>query len=140
MLNKEYLKQKVVIGSMIGCLLLIIGNFLPMIRISSDTLQYSKDFMFAMYEGKYIIFLAVIAFLLLLFEEPKYAALPLFVITIFLGYLLTNKSSLYDDCSFYENMFSWGIGLYVLILGNILSYAAPVWELLKSKVSIKLKK
>lgn len=140
MLNKDYLKKKTVIISMIGCLILIIANFLPIIKISSETLDFTKTFNFAMYEGKYIIGLAVLAILLLLFEEPKYAGVPLIIITVILGYLITNKSSLYDDCSFYEDMLSWGSGLYVLVIGNITSYVATISELLKGKISIHFKK
>ncbi len=140
MINKNYLKKKAVISSIVGCIILVVANFLPIIRISSETLEFTKSFNFAMYEGKYIIVLAIISFLLLLFEEPKYAGVPLIIVTGILGYLISNKSSLYNDCSFYENMFSWGSGLYVLIIGNILSYIAPISELIKDKPIIRFKK
>lgn len=139
MFNKEYLSQKTIIVSIIGCLLLILGNFIPIVEIASDTLEYTRTFNFISYEGKYIVFIAILAFLLIIFEEPKYAICPLIVSTIFLVYLITNKSDLYDDCSFYENMFSWGMGLYVLIIGNILSCVGPIVEIIKEKFTIKLK-
>ena len=140
MFEKKYLKQKTIIISMIGCILLIVGNFIPLVEIASDTLEYTRTFNFISYEGKYIVLIAVLALLLILFDEPKYAICPLLVSTILLLYLVTNKSDLYDDCSFYESMFSWGIGLYVLIIGNILSYVGPVWEIIKDKFTIRLKK
>jgi hypothetical protein len=140
MLNKKYLKRKVVIISMLGCLILIIANFLPIIKITSDTLEYTRTFRFATYEGKYIIFLAVVALLLLLLEEPKCAIFPLLAISIILGYLVSNKSALYKDCSFYEDMFSWGIGLYMLIVGNVIAYVASIAEFLKGRITISFKK
>lgn len=140
MFNKEYLKQKTVIISLVGCILLIIGNLIPIVQISSDTIEYARTFNFIDYEGKYIVLVAVLAVLLILLEEPRYAGVPLLVSTFVLLYLVTNRSELYDDCSFYESMFSWGIGLYVMIIGNILAYVAPIWELFKSKFTIKLKK
>lgn len=140
MFNKEYLKQKTVIISLVGCILLMIGNLIPIVQISSDTIEYARTFNFIDYEGKYIVLVAVLAVLLILLEEPKYAGVPLLVSTFVLLYLVTNQSELYDDCSFYESMFSWGIGLYVMIVGNILAYVAPIWELFQSKFTIKLKK
>lgn len=139
MFNIDYFKQKTVIISLIGCLLLILGNFIPIVEIASDTLEYTRTFNFISYEGKYIVFVAVLAVFLIILEEPKYAALPLTVSAILLLYLVTNKSSLYDDCSFYESMFSWGVGLYVLIIGNLVAYTCPIWELVKSKFIIKRK-
>jgi hypothetical protein len=140
MFNKKYLCKKSVIISLIGCLLLIIGNFIPLVEIASDTLEYTRTFNFISYEGKFIVFVSFIAMLLILLEEPKYAAMPLSVSALLLLYLIFNKSSLYDDCSFYESMFSWGMGLYVLVIGNILAFIEPFKELSNTKFTIKLKK
>lgn len=140
MFNKEYLKQKTVIISLVGCILLMVGNLIPIVQISSDTIEYARTFNFIDYEGKYIVLVAVLAILLILLEEPKYAGVPLLVSTFVLLYLVTNQSELYDDCSFYESMFSWGSGLYVMLVGNVLAYVEPIWELFKSKFTIKLKK
>lgn len=139
MFNKKYLSQKSIIISIIGCLLLILGNLIPIVEIASETLEYTRTFNFISYEGKYIVFIAILAILLIVLEEPKYAVCPLIVTSILLIYLVTNKSDLYDDCSFYESMFSWGIGLYVLIIGNILSYIGPVLAIIKDKFTINLK-
>lgn len=139
MLNKEYLAQKATIVSIIGCLLLVLGNFVPLVEITSDTIEFTRTYNFISYEGRYIVFIAIIALLLIILEEPKYAICPLAISTLLLVYLLTNKSDLYDDCSFYEDMFSWGYGLYILIIGNILSYACPIWTIIKDKFTIKLK-
>jgi len=131
--------QKTVVVSIIGCLLLILGNFVPLLEIASDTLEYTRSYDFISYEGRYIVLIAIIALLLIILEEPKYAICPLAISTLLLVYLLTNKSDLYDDCSLYEDMFSWGYGLYVLIIGNLLSYVHPVWAIIKEKFTIKLK-
>ena len=139
MIDKKYLLQIPLIISLIGCLLLIIGNFIPFVKIASDTLEYAKSFKFATYEGNYVIFVAITAIALIILEEPKYAICPLIVSTVLLGYLIINKSSMYDDCAFYESMFSWGPGLYIMIVGNIMAYIYPVMELIKSKFSIQLK-
>jgi len=139
MFSKEYLMQKTVVVSIIGCLLLILGNFVPLLEIASDTLEYTRSYDFISYEGRYIVLIAIIALLLIILEEPKYAICPLAISTLLLVYLLTNKSDLYDDCSLYEDMFSWGYGLYVLIIGNLLSYVHPVWAIIKEKFTIKLK-
>jgi hypothetical protein len=137
-IDKKYLKQKIIIISIIGLVILFIGNFLPMIKLSSKTLDYDKTFQFFRYEGKYIIILAIISFLLLLFKEAKASIFPMIVVSILLGYLIINRTSIYNDCSFYEQMFSWGPGLYVLVLGNVLSYVAPIGTFLKEKISIKI--
>jgi len=139
MFSKEYLMQKTVVVSIIGCLLLILGNFVPLLEIASDTLEYTRSYDFISYEGRYIVLIAIIALLLIILEEPKYAICPLAISTLLLVYLLTNKSDLYNDCSLYEDMFSWGYGLYVLIIGNLLSYVHPVWAIIKEKFTIKLK-
>lgn len=139
MIDKVHLKNKTVIISLIGCMLLIIGNLVPLVEIASDTLEYTRTFNFISYEGKYIVFIAVLAILFILLDEDKYAIFPLFVSSILLLYLVTNKSDLYDDCSFYESMFSWGIGLYLLIIGNILSYVSPIAEIIKDRFTIKRK-
>lgn len=139
MFSKEYLMQKTVVVSIIGCLLLILGNFVPLLEIASDTLEYTRSYDFISYEGRYIVLIAIIALLLIILEEPKYAICPLAISTLLLVYLLTNKSDLYDDCSLYEDMFSWGYGLYVLIIGNLLSYVHPVCAIIKEKFTIKLK-
>ncbi len=138
MIDKNYLKQKMIILSMIGIFLLVIGNFLPIIEISKKTIDYNKSFAFFRYEGKYILILDIFAFLLLLFKETKASILPVFVISILLGYLLFNKSTIYTDCSIYKEMFSWGSGLYVLLLGNLLAYIAPIGTFLKEKISLKI--
>lgn len=138
MIDKNYLKQKLVIVSFIGLLLLIIGNFLPLIEISSKTIEYKKTFSFIPYEGKYIVILAVISLLLLLLKEPKAVFIPLLVVSALLGYLLLHKSSIYTACDSFRDMFFWGIGLYVLCIGNILAYVAPIGIFIKEKVSIKI--
>lgn len=139
-MEKKYLFQIPVIISLIGCLFLIIGNFIPFVKMSSTALDYARDFNFGTYEGKYIVFVAILAIILILLEEPKYAGIPLLVATILLCYVIFNKTSIYDDCVFYESMFSWGPGLYIMIIGNLMSYTLPVIELVKLKYSIKLKK
>ena len=132
-------KQIIVIISIFGCLLLIIGNLIPFVRIASDTIEYSKTFIFASYEGKYIIFASVAAIIFILLGEAKYGICPLLISTVLLAYLMINKSSMYDDCAFYESMFSWGPGIYMMIIGNILGYIYPIVDLIKSKFSIQLK-
>ena len=139
MFNKEYLSDKTVVISVIGCLLLILGNFIPLLEISSDTIDYARTYNFISYEGRYVVLIAVIALLLIILEEPKYAICPLFISTLLLIYLIANKSDLYDDCAFYDDMFSWGYGIYVLVIGNILSYVSPISTFIKEKFTIKLK-
>ncbi len=138
MIDKNYLRQKITVISMIGIILLLIGNFLPIIEITKKTIDYNKSFAFFKYEGKYIIILAILAFLLLLFKEAKASIFPIFVISILIGYLLLNKSTIYTNCSTYKEMFSWGSGLYVLLIGNLLAYVAPIGTFLKEKVSLKI--
>ena len=139
MINKKYLSQKTVIISIIGCVLLILGNFIPLLEISSDTINYTRSYDFISYEGRYVVLIAILALLMIILEEPKYAICPLFISTLLLVYLLTNKSDLYDDCALYEDMFSWGYGIYILVIGNVLSYVCPVTTLVKEKFTIKLK-
>lgn len=138
MIDKNYLKQKMIILSMIGLFLLLIGNFLPIIEITKKTIDYDKSFFFFRYEGKYILILDLFAFLLLFFKETKASLLPVFVISVLLGYLLLNKSTVYTDCATYKEMFSWGSGLYVLLIGNLLAYIAPIGTFVKEKISLKI--
>lgn len=138
MIDKNYLKQKPVIVGFIGLILLIIGNFLPLIEISSKIIDYQQTLRFFTYEGKYILLLVAIAFLLLLLKEFKTAIVPIFIVSLLLGYLLLHKSSIYSACESYKDMVSWGSGFYVLLLGNILAYVAPIGLFLKEKLSIKI--
>ena len=138
MLDKNYLKQKLVIISFIGLIFIIIGNFLPLIEISSKAIEYKKTFSFIPYEGKYILVLAIISCILLLLKEPKTIIFPMLVVSILLGYLLLHKSSIYTACDSFKDMFSWGIGLYILIVGNILAYVAPIGTFLSEKLNFKI--
>lgn len=140
MIDKNYLKQKIVIISFIGFFLLFVGNFLPLIEISSKTIDYEANLRFFNYEGKYILVLVVLAFLLLLLKEFKTAIVPIFIISLLLGYLLFHKSSIYSACESYRDMVSWGSGLYVLLIGNLLAYIAPIGLFLREKISIKITK
>ncbi len=138
MINRSYLKQKIVIISLIGLLLIVIGNFLPVIEIEQKTIDYNKSFAFFRYEGKYILLLVLFAFFLILFKEAKASILPIFCVSILIGYLIMNKGSIYTECSSYKEMFSWGYGFYILIIGNLLAYVAPIGTILKEHVSIKI--
>lgn len=140
MFDKNYLKRISIIVSLVGCALLIIGNFLPILTISSDTLEYTKSFAFIGYEGKYIVLFTTIALMLILLKEERYALIPLAIDAGVLVYLLLNKSALYGDCSFYSEMFSWGYGLYVLIAGTVLSIGGIIIYNVKERLSIRLKK
>ena len=138
MMDRTYLKQKVIVIGFIGLILLVVGNFLPVIELSSKTIDYNKSFAFYRYEGRYILILAVFSFLLLFFKEAKASFLPMVAISVLLGYLVMNKSSVYTDCSSYKEMFYWGSGFYILLLGNILAYIAPIGMFLKEKITIKI--
>lgn len=140
MLNFSHLKNKLIWISIFGAILLIVGNYLPIIEINSGTLDYAKTFSFIPYEGKYIVLVAALALILFILNESKYAICSAIVSTIFILYLVLNKSNLYDDCVFYESMFSWGYGLYVLCVGNILLYVFPIIEIVKEKFTIRTKK
>ncbi len=137
MIDKNYVKQKKIIVSFIGIFFLLLGNFLPLISISSKTIGYNKTFQFIHYEGKYIIILAIIFLFLLLLKEVKATLFSALATSVLIAYLLFQKSEIYNDCASYNEMFSWGWGIYTLILGNLLTYVAPVSTFLSEKFSMK---
>ncbi|MDD6223991.1 MAG: hypothetical protein PUB18_03230 [bacterium] len=111
-----------------GCVLLLIGNFLPFLTVKLFGLSQSINFIDT--NGKIVVVAAIIAGVLFFLKKDKFATIPAGISLAVIIYNIADTDVL--EYSGY-GVVSFGFGFWLLILGIILIIGSAVLDFLKSK-------
>lgn len=124
---KGNLKNPLFIACLVGIVLMIIGVFLPVYKVSflgvSESINYfSSDGKLT--EGVWVILLAIGMLVLHVFDKAKFACIPAIIVMFLLIRFYTDVK---DSTSFLGTQVgTFGIGFYTMILGTIIAGVCSV--------------
>lgn len=124
---KENLKNPLFIACLVGIVMMILGVFLPVYKISflgvTESINYfSADGKLA--EGIWVILLAVVILGTHVFDKAKLACIPAIIVMFLLIRFYINVK---DSTSFLGTQVgSFGIGFYTMMLGTIIAGVCSV--------------
>ncbi|MDY6071475.1 MAG: hypothetical protein ACLUF5_04105 [Clostridia bacterium] len=117
----EFLKNNAKWIGLAGCALMIIGCFLPFATVSilglSETIALSGTGAL----GIILIITAIISGIVMLTKKSKLSLITTIIYALFVVLNIANASE-------YGDAFSYGIGLYVVIIGVIIAVVMPFFK------------
>lgn len=117
----------------IGMILVLIGAFLPSIRIAQENISFIKE------NGAITLVLVASIFILLLLNRKKITIIPSGLsLYIIIKFIIDNKARLNEIREIYNCYAAYQFGLFVMILGNLLIIISLLVEIVK-EIKIELK-
>lgn len=123
----EFLKKNSKMMAWVGCLLMLIGNFLPFAKVSVTLLgtTASQSVKFIDGDGKFVIICAIAAAILIYMKKTKLTLIPTIIGLGIIIYNMINADSVVGGASYGLGKVSFGFGCWIMLIGCIcaVSYA-----------------
>jgi hypothetical protein len=123
--------RNISILGIIGCVFILIGIFLPYLKVDLIFLNYSVSYIDG--DGKIVLFAAVIALVLIVLNKGMFTLIPIGVATFVLTYDLLNFINK-ENLEKYGSYIKVGTGVYFMYIGFALTI---IYTFLYSKVKEK---
>lgn len=120
---------------LLGCLLLVIGNFWDFAKVSIKILgiSVSKSVEFFDGDGKIVLVCAIVTALLIIFNKTKLSIVTLGISAFCVFYDMANANDVVKDKTFSLGTVSFEFGCYVLIAGIVLTAICIIMDFIENR-------
>lgn len=130
----EFLQKNSKYIGYLGCILMLIGNFLPFVTVTVSIFGYSQSesVKFIDGDGMFVLIAAVVTAVLLYFKKDKLSLISTGIALAVTLYDISNAESMVGNTLGLGNI-SYGIGFWAIIIGVILAMGCVLLNYLKDK-------
>ena len=117
-----------------GCILMLLGNFLPFVTVTVSIFGISKSesIKFIDGDGMFVIIAAIVTAVLLYLKKEKFSLISTGIALAVTLYDISNAESMVGNALGLGDI-SYGIGFWVILIGVVLAAGSVVINYLKDK-------